>query len=80
VDLLRREAVTYKATYKVTFEMDSIDFENLMSIIQDKVVKHKYEAPCNLEYSDAVIRWHKSHGEYIEKKILNKILAGATHV
>lgn len=65
-------------TVKVTFEMDEQDFENLTSIIHSHIVKHQYDAPTNLEYTKAEIAWHVRHGKYVQKHILDKILAGAT--
>jgi hypothetical protein len=67
-------------TVKVTFEMDAEDFENLTSIIHSHIVKHQYDAPTNLTYTEAEIKWHVSHGKYVQKHILDKIIKGATHV
>jgi hypothetical protein len=58
--------------------MDEVDFENLTSIIHDSVVKHKYDAPTNDSLTKPEIDWHVKHGEYVEKEILKKIIAGAT--
>ncbi len=65
-------------TVKVTFEMDEQDFENLTSIIHSHIVKHQYDAPLSGVATEAEIKWHVSHGKYVQKHILDKILAGAT--
>lgn len=56
--------------------MDLTDLENLLSIVHKDVVKYKYESQTNLDLSKAERDWMKKHGDYIEKDILNKIVAG----
>jgi len=63
---------------KVTFEMDEEDFENLTSIIQAYVVKHKYEASTDDKFTKQEKDWLVRHSDYVKEKILDKILSGAT--
>lgn len=66
--------------YKVSFEMDLQDFENLTMMIHEQVVKFKYASQTDENLSKAEKNWHKKHGDYIEKDILNKIINGAVIV
>ena len=58
----------------ISFEMDDEDFDTLITILHGYVVKHKYEFP--LECSEDVAKWHKKHGDYVQKDILDKVIKG----
>jgi vacuolar-type H+-ATPase subunit I/STV1 len=61
---------------KVSFEMSDGDFENLLDILRDYVVKHKYEIPTDSSYSKEQVKWHSEHADYVQKNIINKIIQG----
>lgn len=61
---------------KVSFEMGIGDLDNLLDILQNYVVKYKYEPHTNPDLSKAEIDWMVKHGNYVEKEILNKIIQG----
>ncbi len=56
--------------------MDFGDYELLCDILHSYVVKHVYESPIDPDMDEAKKAWMISHGKYVEKKILKKIIDG----
>lgn len=56
--------------------MNEFDLENLASIIHEYIVKHKCDIPTDDSYTKAQKDWHILHANYVQKNILDKIIAG----
>lgn len=65
---------------KVSFEMDGEDWENLTFILHNYIVKHKFESQTDETFSQAEKDWHVRHANYVQKDILDKLIASATKV
>ena len=61
---------------KVSFEMNQEDFDNLVSILHDYFVKHKYEIPLESTHSSDQKEWHINHADYVQRDIIDKIILG----
>lgn len=56
--------------------MDDLDYQNFLSILHHEVIKFKLESQLDMSMSQAEKDWMKRHGEYIERDIFNKVVAG----
>jgi hypothetical protein len=61
---------------KVSFEMNEEDFDNLVSILHEYVVKHKFDIQTDSTYSKEEKEWHTKHADYVQYEIVDKIIRG----
>jgi hypothetical protein len=61
---------------KISFEMDDEDFDNLVTILHDYFVKHKFEIQTCSTYSKEQKDWHSKHADYVQTNIIDKIIRG----
>lgn len=61
------------------FTLDDVDAENVFNVLNQHVLKNRYEVCYEKDRTEAEIEWCKKHADYFEG-VMNKMLKGNYHV